>query len=31
MDEMDEMYVKLNVETVYLWRAVDHKGEILES
>ena len=25
------MYVKLNGEMVYLWRAVDHKGEILAS
>lgn len=28
---MDEMSVKLNGEMVYLWRAVDHEGEILES
>jgi putative transposase len=28
---LDEMYVKLNGEMVYLWRTVDHKGEILES
>ena len=28
---MDEMYVKLNGEMVYLWRAVDQEGEILES
>ncbi len=28
---LDEMYVKLNGERVYLWRAVDHEGEILES
>ena len=28
---LDEMYVKLNSEMVYLWRAVDHEGEILES
>lgn len=28
---LDEMYVKLNDEMVYLWRAVDHEGEILES
>ena len=28
---LDEMYVKLNGEMVYLWRAVDHEGEILES
>ncbi len=25
------MYVKLNREMVYLWRAVDHEGEVLES
>lgn len=25
------MYVKINVEMVYLWRAVDHEGEFLES
>jgi putative transposase len=28
---LDEMYVKLNGEMVYLWRAVDYEGEILES
>ena len=28
---LDEMYVKINGETHYLWRAVDHEGEILES
>ena len=28
---LDEMYVKLNGEMVYLWRAVDHEGEILAS
>jgi putative transposase len=28
---LDEMYLKLNGETVYLWRAVDHEGEVLES
>ena len=28
---LDEMYVKLNGEMVYLSRAVDHEGEILES
>jgi putative transposase len=27
---LDEMYVKINGEMVYLWRAVDHEGEILE-
>lgn len=25
------MYVKVNGEMIYLWRAVDHEGEILES
>ena len=28
---LDEMYVKLNGEMVYLCRAVDHQGEVLES
>lgn len=28
---LDEMYVKISGEMVYLWRAVDHEGEILES
>ena len=28
---LDEMYVKLNGEMVYLWRAIDHEGEVLES
>ena len=28
---LDEMYVKLNGKMVYLWRAVNHEGEILES
>jgi putative transposase len=28
---LDEMYSKLNGEIVYLWRAVDHEGEVLES
>lgn len=28
---LDEMYVKINGEMVYLWRAVDQEGEILES
>ncbi len=28
---LDEMYVKLNGEMAYLWRAVDHEGEVLES
>ena len=28
---LDEMFVKVNGERHYLWRAVDHEGEILES
>jgi len=28
---IDEVFVKINGETHYLWRAVDHEGEILES
>ena len=28
---LDEMYVKLNGEMVYLWCAVDHEGEVLGS
>lgn len=28
---LDEMVVRLNGEYVYLWRAVDHEGEVLES
>jgi len=28
---VDEVYVKINGETHYLWRAVDHEGEVLES
>ena len=28
---LDEMFVKINGETHYLWRAVDHDGEVLES
>jgi putative transposase len=28
---LDEMYVKINGEMVYLWRAVNHEGEVLES
>lgn len=27
---LDEVFVKINGETRYLWRAVDHEGEILE-
>ena len=28
---LDEMFVKINGEQNYLWRAVDHEGEVLES
>jgi len=28
---IDEVFVKINGETHYLWRAVDHEGEVLES
>ncbi|MEO0817068.1 MAG: IS6 family transposase [Pseudomonadota bacterium] len=28
---LDEVYVKIRGETHYLWRAVDHEGEVLES
>ncbi len=28
---LDEVFVKINCETHYLWRAVDHEGEVLES
>ena len=28
---LDEIFVKINVERHYLWRAVDHEGEVLES
>ena len=28
---LDEAFVKINGETHYLWRAVDHEGEVLES
>ena len=28
---LDEVYVKLNGEMHYLWRAVDQEGEVLES
>ncbi len=28
---LDEVFVRINGETFYLWRAVDHEGEILES
>ncbi|UTW56940.1 DDE-type integrase/transposase/recombinase [Kordiimonas sp. SCSIO 12610] len=28
---MDEVFVKINGQTRYLWRAVDHEGEMLEA
>ena len=28
---LDEIFVKINGELLYLWRAVDHEGEVLES
>jgi putative transposase len=28
---LDEVYVKINGEMRYLWRAIDHEGEVLES
>ena len=28
---LDEVYVKINGEMHYLWRTVDHEGEVLES
>jgi len=28
---VDKVYVKINGEMCYLWRAVDHEGEVLES
>ena len=28
---LDELFVKINGERHYLWRAVDHEGEVLES
>ena len=27
---VDEVFVKVNGELHYLWRAVDHEGEVLE-
>ena len=29
--KLDEVFVRINGETHYLWRAVDHEGEVLES
>ena len=28
---LDEVFVKINGEKHYLWRAVDHEGEVLEA
>ena len=28
---MDEVFVKVNGKLCYLWRAVDHEGEVLET
>ena len=28
---LDEVFVKVNGKLCYLWRAVDHEGEVLES
>ena len=28
---LDEVFVKISGETLYLWRAVDHEGKVLES
>ena len=28
---LDEVYVKINGVAHYLWRALDHEGEVLES
>ncbi len=28
---LDEVFVRINSETHYLWRAVDHEGEVLET
>jgi putative transposase len=28
---LDEVFVQINGETHYLWRAVDHEGDVLES
>ncbi len=28
---LDEVFVRINGETRYLWRAVDHEGEVLEA
>jgi len=28
---LDEVFVKINGETHYMWRAIDHEGEVLEA
>ena len=28
---IDEVYVKINGKLYYLWRAVDHEGEVLDA
>jgi putative transposase len=28
---LDEVFVKINGKLYYLWRAVDHEGEVLEA
>ena len=28
---LDEVFVKINGKLCYLWRAVDHEGEVLET
>ena len=28
---LDEVFVKINGETLYMWRAVDHEGEVLDA
>ena len=28
---MDEVFVKVNGKLCYLWRAIDHEGEVLEA
>ena len=28
---LDEVFIRINGETFYLWRAVDHEGEVLEA
>jgi putative transposase len=29
--QLGEVYAKINGKMRYLWRAIDHKGEVLES